>query len=205
MPIRRAWPLIAIGAVAATGCLRQFVSAPFGTPLDEACSSFSTLDGARLDTFRLGPAEFAVPKGWSTRRNSAQELQLTRIDAELNVWLGTRFVFPIVPARTSIRCVVARGDTTISIEAVRLPGFTYRVDVEWDPQVDGRFFYMQWQTRYVEHLKQVRAIVERVRFPVDSNRRDRGGDEAGAPAAREQRAGRGTAVSHETKPSAGAT
>ena len=174
MAMGRAWPLVLIGVLAASGCLRQFVASPFGTPLDEACSTFSTLAGVRLDTFTLGPAEFAVPKGWTTRANSAQELQLSRIDAELHVWLGTRFVFPAIPPRTSIRCILARGDTTITIEAVRLDGFRYRVDAEWEPKINGQFFYMQWQTRYVEHLKQVRAIVERVRFPTDSLRPSRG-------------------------------
>ena len=173
MALGRVWPLMAIGTLAAAGCLRQFVPAPFGTALDEACSTFSTLEGARLDTFRLGPAEFAVPKGWATRLNSAQELRLTRMDAELSVWSGTRFVFPSVRPRTSVRCILARGDTTITIEAVRLDGFNYRVDAEWEPKINGQYFYMQWQTRYVEHLKQVRAIVERVRFPADTIQRAR--------------------------------
>lgn len=182
MPIRRSWPLITIGVLAVAGCLRQFMSAPFGTPLDEACSTFGTLEGVRLDTLRLGPAEFVVPKGWATRSRSPQELQLTRIDAELNVWAGTRFIFPSIPPRTSIRCILARGDTTITIEAVRLDGLRYRVDAEWEPKINGQFFYMQWQTRYVEHLKQVRAIVERVRFPADTvrpARRDTGDAAAG--------------------------
>ena len=64
--------------------------------------------------------------------------------------------------------ILARGDTTITIQATRLNGFNYRVEASWQPLIDGQHFYMQLQTRYVEHLKQMRGIIEAVRFPVDT-------------------------------------
>ena len=108
---------------------------------------------------------------------SAQDLELRRIDAELNVWRGTRYVFPAIEPRNAVRCTIPRGDTTINIQATRLNGFNYRVDVSWEPLIDGQYFYMQLQTRYVDHLRKMRGIIEAVRFTVDTVRlpRDRPG------------------------------
>ncbi|MCC7053954.1 MAG: hypothetical protein IT355_11890 [Gemmatimonadaceae bacterium] len=176
----RAFALLCLACVAgASGCLRQYVPAPFGTPLDEACNPVNGTMTGPVDRFVLAPAVLAVPKGWTSRERTPNELQLTRIDAELNVWRGARFVFPAVPAQNSVRCTITRGDTAIRIQASRVAGLQYRVDVEWEPPIDGQRFYMQLQTRYVDHLRQMRAIVEAVRFPADSVRgndlRDGGG------------------------------
>ncbi|NJN36893.1 MAG: hypothetical protein HC794_07350 [Nitrospiraceae bacterium] len=54
------------------------------------------------------------------------------------------------------------------IQAVRLNAFNYRVDVAWEPVIDGQYFYMQLQTRYVEHLRAMRGMIEAVRFPADT-------------------------------------
>ncbi|MDZ7632640.1 MAG: hypothetical protein U5K74_15155 [Gemmatimonadaceae bacterium] len=153
---------------ALSGCLRRFVPAPAGTPLDEVCNPLNGALSVPLDTISFGRAQVVVTKGWTTRSNTAQDLELGRIDAELNVWRGNRFVFPAIEPRSAVRCSLARGDTTISIQATRLSGFNYRVDVSWDPPIDGQYFYMQLQTRYVEHLRQIRGMIEAVRFPVDT-------------------------------------
>lgn len=168
MLIRRTAPLVAVLVTALTGCLKTFVPAPLGTPLDEACSTFNRTLEFPLDTFPVGLAMVPVPKGWSPKYDSSRDLQLTRIDAELNVWSGARFQFPATEPRNAIRCQIRRGDTTITMQATRLRGFNYRVDVSWDPRIDGQYFYMQLQTRYVEHLRQIRGIVEAVRFAVDT-------------------------------------
>ncbi len=160
---------VAVLAVAVLGgCLRTFVPAPAGTPLDELCNPANGLLRVPLDTIAFGNALVVITKGWTTRVNTAQDLELRRIDAELNVWRGNRFNFPAIEPRSAVRCTLARGDTTIRIQATRMPGFNYRVDVSWDPRIDGQYFYMQLQTRYVEHLRQMRGMIEGVRFPADS-------------------------------------
>jgi hypothetical protein len=157
-----------LAAAALSGCLRKFVSAPFGTPLDEVCNPMNGNLTVPLDTVSLGPAEVSITKGWTSTQVSAQDLQLRRIDAELNIWRGPQFVFPAVEPRNAVRCSIPRGDTTITIQAVRLRGFNYRVDVAWEPLMNGQHFYMQLETRYVEHLRAMRGMIEAVRFPADT-------------------------------------
>lgn len=153
------------------GCLRKFVPAPFGTPLDAVCDPRNgELTGA-TDRVDIAPAVVTVPRGWSVSERGPQEVQLTRPDAELSIWRGaSEFVFPAVKPQNAVRCTFARGDTSVSIQAARLEGFNYRVDVRWLRPIDGQRFYMQLQTRYVEHLKQMRGIIEATRFEADSMR-----------------------------------
>lgn len=151
------------------GCARRFVPAPSGTALDAVCNPMNGALTVPLDTVAVGPAAVALTKGWTANQVTAQEATYRRIDAELNIWRGSRFVFPAVQPRNAVRCSLARGDTTITIQAVRLNGFDYRVDVAWDPLINGQYFYMQLQTRYVEHLRTMRGMIEAVRFPVDTN------------------------------------
>lgn len=168
---RRRAVLVSLAAAATlSGCVRQFVAAPFGTPLDEVCNPMNGATKAALDTFTVGTAVVPVTKGWQARWDSPQDLQLTRLDTDLSVWQGGRFIFPVNEPRTSVRCTINRGDTTISIQATRLTGLTYRVDATWQPLIDGQHFYMQLQTRYVDQLKNMRGIIEAVRFPVDTVR-----------------------------------
>jgi hypothetical protein len=152
-----------------TGCLRQFVPAPFGTPLDDVCNPMTGELSVPLDTFRVGAALVPVTKGWTARYETAQDLNLTRIDGELNVWQGQSFAFPAIAPRSAVRCTISRGDATISIQATRIGSFNYRVDVSFLPAINNQFFYMQMQTRYVEHLRTMRGMVEAVRFPVDTS------------------------------------
>lgn len=159
--------LVVVASVA--GCKRPFVPAVFGTPLDEPCNALNGQSAGALDTFVVGPARFAVPTGWSPRYDSPRDLSLTRMDAELNVWIGSRYRFPAVPPRNAIRCTLTRGDTTIAVQTVRTGALDYRVDVSWQPQVAGQLFYMQLQTRRVDQLKQMRGIVQSVRFPAESS------------------------------------
>jgi hypothetical protein len=151
-----------------SGCVHRFVPAPFGTPLDEVCNPMNGVLSGETVPHSLAPAVFSVPKGWSRGEPRVQEVQLTRIDAELVFWRGGQFIFPAIPSRNGVRCTIQRGDTVVSIQAARVSGFDYRVDVAWQPPIDGQLFYMQLQTRYVDHLKQMRGIIESVRFVSDS-------------------------------------
>jgi hypothetical protein len=151
-------------------CHRQFVAAPAGTPLDEVCDPVNGVISGAADTVQFGQALIPVSKGWVTSSYLPNDLTMRRIDAELNVWRGARFVFPALEPRNAVRCSLQKGDTTISIQAVRLTGFNYRVDVSWEPLIDGQYFYMQLQTRYVAHLRQMRGTIESLRFAMDSAR-----------------------------------
>lgn len=168
--MKKRLPALVIVAVAAffSGCHRGFAPAPFGTPLDEACNPTNGTLKVALDTFAVGTAMVPVTKGWTSQYTTAQDLSLTRLDAELNVWQGRRFQFSGIEPRNAVRCTLKRGDTTISIQATRLNGFNYRVEAAWQPLIDGQYFYMQLQTRYVEHLRQMRGMIEAVRFPRDT-------------------------------------
>jgi hypothetical protein len=171
---------IALGTVL-SACHRPFVPAPAGTPLDEICNPINGVIAGAADTLQFGPALIPVSKGWVTSSYLPNDLTLSRIDAELNVWRGARFVFPALEPRNAVRCSLQKGDTTISIQATRLEGFKYRVDVSWEPLIGGQYFYMQLQTRYVAHLRQMRGTIESLRFAVDTVR-------GGAAVRRSQRA-----------------
>ena len=168
MSYRRVVFLALATAGTLSGCLRQFVPAPFGTPLDEACNPTNGNLNVPLDTFTVGTALVPVTKGWSPSWESPQDLNLSRLDTEMSVWQGGRFVFDGAEPRNAVRCTIKRGDTTITIQATRLTGLKYRVDASWQPLIEGQYFYMQLQTRYVEQLKQMRGMIEAVKFPVDT-------------------------------------
>ena len=57
----------------------------------------------------------------------------------------------------------------IAFAATCVDAFNYRVDAAWQPPVEG-LFYMQLQTRLVVQLRQMRGIVESVRFVPDTIR-----------------------------------
>lgn len=164
MTTPRSLVLAVVALATLTGCLRGFAPAPLGTALDAVCNPMNGELPDRGSVFQLGPAVVAVPKGWSAFRSSPQDLQLTRLDTELNVWYGGRFVFPAAEPQNAIRCTIARGDTVISIQATRLNTFSYRVDAGWAPPIEGQHFYMQLQTRYASQLKAMRGMIEAVRF-----------------------------------------
>ena len=68
---------------------------------------------------------------------------------------------PVRPCAPLLLCAVA---------ATRVEAFNYRVDAAWEPPVEGPVFYMQLQTRLVAQLRQMRGIVESVRFVPDTIR-----------------------------------
>lgn len=138
-------------------------------PVDEPCNpSNGTLPGStRL--MRLDPIEFPVPSRWIPDFKSPNDVDfnLQRTGAALHVWKGSEFIFtPVLPVNT-VECELSRGDTTITIRSTRLvEGITsYRVDVRWKPQIGGQYLYMQLLTRFPEHLREVRGVIEGVRFP----------------------------------------
>lgn len=140
--------------------------------IDEPCNpSNATIDGpTRL--ISLDPAEFSVPARWipDFRTLNDIDFNLQRTGATLNVWKGSEFIFnPVLPLNT-VECVVTKGDTAIKIRTTMIvQGITnYRVDVSWKPQIGGQYLYMQLQTRFPENLKQIRGVIEGVRFPARS-------------------------------------
>lgn len=162
--------------LAAVGCASAAIpAARTGTDIalraiDEPCSAANVaLEGpTRLTSF--DPLEFPVPARWVPNFASINDLDfnLQKTGAVLHVWKGSEFIFrPVLPINTA-ECELARGDTTIRIRTTMLvQGITsYRVDVTWAPQIGGQHVYMQLITRFPEHLKQIRGVVEGVRFPV---------------------------------------
>lgn len=161
--------LASLTAVVLTGCLHRFVPAPDGTPLDEVCDALNGVRKSPGAVFALGAARLEVPKEWGTVERNPTDLTLRRMDGELLFWSsGMEYVFPAIEPRNAIRCTITKGDTTVSIQATRLDAFQYRVDVEWDPMIEGQYYYMQLHTKYVAHLREMRGIIEGVRFVPDT-------------------------------------
>jgi hypothetical protein len=138
--------------------------------IDEPCNPANATLGGPTNIATFGPTEFAVPQKWIPYFKSLNELDfdLRQLDGELNVWKGGKFTFgPILPINSSA-CEIARGDTTISIRTtVLVDGIRrYRVDVSWAPMIEGQYMYMQLQTRSVAQLRELRGVIEGVRFPV---------------------------------------
>jgi hypothetical protein len=137
--------------------------------IDEPCNAANAqLDGATRVT-SLDPLEFPVPARWVPNYNTINDLDLNLLKsgAVLHVWKGSKFVFtPVLPVN-SAQCELSRGDTTITIRTTMfVQGITsYRVDVSWAPQIDGQYLNMQLISRFPEHLKQIRGVIEGVRFP----------------------------------------
>lgn len=157
---------LAVVALATTiaGCLRQYVPAKPGSVLDSTCEGPTTA-GADWVAWEVPSVAFRAPPAWRMVDRQPTELRLRRVDAELNVWTGPRWVFPQVEPWQSVRCTIARGDTTITAQTSRVAGrLLYRVDVTVQPLIEGRHVYLQLQTPYVEHLRDMRAILESIRF-----------------------------------------
>jgi hypothetical protein len=152
------------------GCLRQYQPAKPGSVLDTTCEG-PTRPGADWVVWQIPEASFAAPPNWRLDRREATEVTLRRVDGELSVWSGSRWVFPVAEPWQSVRCTIARGgDTTLTVQTTRLGGrLAYRVDVTVEPLIEGRYVYLQLQTSYVEHLRDVRAILTSLRFgPADT-------------------------------------
>jgi hypothetical protein len=138
-------------------------------PVDEPCNPGNGTLAGSTRPMRLDPIEFPVPSRWipDFRTPNDVDFNLQRTGAVLHVWKGSEFIFaPVLPLNT-VECELARGDTTITIRSTRLvEGITsYRVDVSWKPQIGGQYLYMQLLTRFPEHLREVRGVIEGVRFP----------------------------------------
>jgi hypothetical protein len=146
-----------IPAVAFAGTARE-IEAP--------CEpSNATLPGTprRID---FAPLLFQVPSRWIPRYNSLNDIGFTlqKTASELHVWKGGEFIFtPVLPVNT-VQCELVRGDTTITIRStVLVEGIrSYRVDVTWSPLIDGQHLYMQLQTRFPQHLREIRGVIESV-------------------------------------------
>ncbi len=156
----------------AVACARPAIppalSGPNLRPIDEPCNiANATLEGTTR-MISLPPVEFPVPSRWIPEFRSLNDVDfnLQRTGAVLNVWKGSEFIFKPVLPLNSAECELARGDTTIKIRTTMIvEGITnYRVDVSWKPQVGGQHVYMQLQTRFPDHLRQIRGVIEGVRF-----------------------------------------
>lgn len=166
--------MLASALVMATACARPMIQ-PAVTdgnlrPIDEPCNAANAVLAGPTRSMAFDPAEFPVPARWLPYFKSLNDLDfdLQKSGAVLNVWKGSEFIFkPVLPINTT-ECELARGDTTIKIRTTMLvQGITnYRVDVSWKPLIGGQNMYMQLQTRFPEHLKQIRGVIDGVRFPV---------------------------------------
>ncbi len=164
---------LAVVALVAAACARPNIPPAIvgvgARDIDIPCDPSNATFDVPVRMTPFGPAEFPVPEKWIPQFNSLNDLDfdLRRTGAELNVWKGGAFVFkPVLPLNSS-QCEISRGDTTITISTTMLvDGIRrYRVDVSWSPTFEGQHLYMQLQTRFPEHLKQIRGVIEGVRFP----------------------------------------
>ncbi len=138
-------------------------------PVDEPCNAANAQLVGATRMMSFDPIEFPVPARWVPEFKTLNDLDfnLQRTGALLNVWKGSEFIFtPVLPINT-VECELERGTETIRIRSTMLvEGITsYRVDVSWKPQIGGQYLYMQLQTRFPEHLRQIRGVIEGVRFP----------------------------------------
>ncbi len=153
-----------------TGCARPMIPQmtvgdtprEINAPCDPANAAL-TGDVRRIDFDPLG---FQVPARWVPDYASINNVNfdLLKTNSELRIWKGGEFVFtPVVP-RNTVQCELTKGDTTITIRTTVLTqGITnYRVDVTWKPLIDGQHLYMQMQTRFPEHLREIRGVIESV-------------------------------------------
>ena len=134
--------------------------------IDATCdASNATLRGS-VRRVPFEPIAFAVPSRWIPEYGTLNDLSfdLRRTGSALRVWKGGEFTFaPVLPINT-VECQLVRGDTTIRIRTTMLVESirSYRVDVSWSPAIDGQRLYMQLQTRFPEHLAQLRGVIESV-------------------------------------------
>lgn len=160
----------ALMVLAVAGCARPMVPQvavgdtprEINAPCDPANASLT--GAARRIEFE--PLLFQVPARWVPDYESRNTVNfdLLKTNSTLQVWKGGEFVFtPIVP-RNTVQCELTKGDTTITIRTTVLTqGITsYRVDVSWKPLIDGQNLYMQLQTRFPEHLREIRGVIESV-------------------------------------------
>ena len=147
------------------GCLRRYQPAKPGSVLDTTCTG-PEQPGADWVAWSIPDVAFAAPPNWRLERREPTEVALARVDGELSVWSGPRWIFPIAEPWQSVRCTIARGgDTTLTVQTTRIAGrIAYRVDVVVQPLIEGRHVYLQMQTPYLEHLRDVRAILASMRF-----------------------------------------
>jgi hypothetical protein len=161
--------LAAAGLLAA--CARPMIPpvASGGTSreIDAPCSASNVVLRGTTSRIDFAPLQFEVPSRWIPDYNSLNDVgfNLQKTASDLRVWKGGEFIFnPVLPLN-SVQCELVRGDTTITIRTtVLMEGIrNYRVDVAWSPLIDGQHFYMQLQTRFPEHLRDVRGVIESVR------------------------------------------
>lgn len=161
---RGTWLVVAALATTVAGCLRQYVPAKPGSVLDETCNGPQAA-GSDWVGWEIPSVSFRAPPAWRLERREPTEVALRRVDAELGVWSGPRWVFPQVEPWQSVRCTITRGDTVITAQTSRIAGrIAYRVDVTVQPLIEGRHVYLQLQTPYVEHLRDMRGILASLRF-----------------------------------------
>ncbi len=145
-------------APATTNATIQDINAP--------CDAANGALPAPVRAIEFEPLAFNVPSRWIPDYGSINSVgfNLQRTGSELQVWKGGEFVFaPVLPANT-VQCEIVKGDTTITVRTTALVvGIrNYRVDVTWSPLIDGQHLYMQLQTRFPEHLRQIRGVIESV-------------------------------------------
>jgi hypothetical protein len=158
--------LIAVAAGCARPIIPQVAVGDTPREINAPCDPANATLQGDVRRIELEPLVFQVPARWvpdyATLNNVG--FNLLKTNSDLQVWKGGEFTFtPVVP-RNTVQCEVTKGDTTITIRTTVLTqGITsYRVDVTWAPLIDGQHLYMQMQTRFPEHLRDIRGVIESV-------------------------------------------
>lgn len=136
--------------------------------INAPCDAANGTLEAPVRAIQFEPLTYSVPSRWIPDYGSINsiEFNLQKTQSSLQIWKGGEFVFaPVLPANT-VQCELTKGDTTITIRTTALVvGIrNYRVDVTWSPLIGGQHFYMQMHTRFPEHLRQIRGVIESVRM-----------------------------------------
>ena len=158
--------MLALQAACARPSIPAISTSASTSAIDATCdASNATLRGS-VRRVPFEPIAFAVPSRWIMEYGTLNDLSfdLRRTGSALRVWKGGEFTFtPVLPINT-VECQLVRGDTTIRIRTTMLVESirSYRVDVSWSPAINGQRLYMQLQTRFPEHLAQLRGVIESV-------------------------------------------
>jgi len=141
--------------------------------IDATCDASNAKLRGSVQRVSFAPLAFQVPSRWVPQFGTLNELSfdLRRTNSVLRVWKGGEFTFaPVLPINT-VECQLTRGDTTIRIRTTVLVQSvrSYRVDVEWKPTIAGQHLYMQLQTRFPEHLAELRGVIESVSVPREAS------------------------------------
>jgi hypothetical protein len=165
------WSVIVVGLAGCRTAGLPGPSAQLNRPVDQPCNPANGRFDSETREIALGDLRVTAPKRYLPEYGTFRDLVLTTPLTEVNVWLGAQFTFPLMTPAVSTECTIAHGDTTVTIRTMMNSANNYRVDVLWSPTINNQYVYMQMQTSSASRLKEMRAMIESVRFPVDTSKR----------------------------------